>query len=126
MKTNKQGTIYLLMMFLFFYSSTSILEARCFSKDKTKDKIELRSNGTTRSGYAYNLNAYIYETSIELIVENYNGNVEISIEQTDIYNILEINELGHIIIDISKLDKERTYILKVFIDGKVYSGFFGK
>lgn len=124
MKSNKQSVVYLVMTFLFFYSSTSILNARIFTNDKAKDKIELRSNGTTRPAYAFNLDAYRNETSIELFVENYTGQVEIFIEQTDIYNILNINESGYVFIDISNLPEERMYILRIIIEGKVYDGFF--
>jgi hypothetical protein len=37
---------------------------------------------------------------------------------------VEINEAGHVSIDISQLPAGRTYTLRIVIDGKEYEGIF--
>jgi DUF1410 domain. len=68
--------------------------------------------------------AYKNATSIDLFVENYTGPVEILIQQSAIYNIVEIEETGNITIDISQLPEGRTYTLRIIIDNKAYEGVF--
>mgnify|MGYP000848146454 CR=1 FL=1 len=122
-------TIYLsknllMISLFFFYPFMSILNAGIHTIDKEKDKIELRENCTTRSATAFTLEAYKNGTSIDLFVENYTGQVEIFIQQSSIYHIVEINEAGHVSIDISQLPAGRTYTLRIVIDGKEYEGIF--
>lgn len=129
MKPDMKRTIYfsksLLMVSLFFFCSfTFILNAGIHTTDKEKDKIELRRCATTRSSSAFDVEAYKNGTSIDLFVENYTGQVEIFIQQSPVYHIAEINEAGHVSIDISQLSVGRTYILRIVIDGKEYEGIF--
>lgn len=130
MKPDMKRTIYfsknLLMVSIFFFCSfTFILNAGIRTTDKEKDKIELRRCATTRSASAFHMEAYKNGTSIDLFVENYTGQVEIFIQQSPIYNIVEINEAGYVSIDISQLPAGRTYTLRIVIDGKEeYKGVF--
>ena len=70
------------------------------------------------------MEAYKNGTSIDLFVENYTGPVEIFIQQSPIYHIVEINETGYVSIDISQLPGGRTYTLHIIIDNIEYKGVF--
>ena len=126
MKPNKQSIAYLLMTFLFFYSSTSILNAHSYSRNQASDKIALRLNSNTRPAFSFSMDATKYESSIEVFIDNYDGEVEIFIEGTNIYNSLNIDGSGTGIIDISNLVQGRTYNLLLVVGGWEFIGSFVK
>jgi hypothetical protein len=109
---------------LFLCSFTFTENTGIHSTDRTNEKIELQRDGSTRPGFVFNVEAYKNGMSIDLFVENFTGPVEIFIQQSPIYHIVEINETGYVTIDISQLPGGRTYTLRIIIDNKEYVGVF--
>ncbi|RNC66049.1 hypothetical protein [Proteiniphilum sp. X52] len=132
MKTKKQSIVYLLMTFLLFYSSTSVLNAHSGSEIEASSEIQsgtpiyMRPNTTTRIGYVFYPQATKHESSIDIMVYNWDHEAVVYIEGTNIYYRFNVNGTGYCGIDISSLIKGRAYNILVDFDGVEYIGTFVK
>lgn len=94
------------------------------STSRTHDEIALRRNISTRSAILFSVKAYLSETTVDVLVENYVGQVLIIIEGSSVCETAEINGDGCVSVDITPLSEGETYVLRIIIDGKEYRGSF--
>ncbi len=126
------------MTFLLFYSSTSVLNAHSGSNNEANTDIQvnidiqagtpiyMRLNTGTRPAYVYYTEATKHESSIDVIVYNWDDEAVVYIEGTNIFYSFNVNGTGYCGIDISSLTKGRTYNLIVDLGSAQYIGSFVK
>lgn len=93
---------------------------------QTGTPIYMRLNTGTRPAYVYYTEATKHESSIDVIVYNWDDEAVVYIEETNIFYSFNVNGTGYCGIDISSLTKGRTYNLIVDLGSAQYISSFVK